>query len=117
MSDARTSVKAGIGDAKILLPERIERGSVVYVRTLITHPMHTGLFRDPQGNAIAAHFIRDVTITYGGEQVARFTWTSGVSRDPFLTFPLKATRAAPLVITWKDNLGGVFRQSAEITFS
>lgn len=107
----------GIGDAKILLPKRIVRGSLIYVRALISHPMHTGLFKDAQGNPIAAHFIKDVVVTYGGEQIARFEWTSGISRDPFVTFPLKASREAPLEITWKDNRGGVFTQSAKIEFA
>jgi sulfur-oxidizing protein SoxZ len=108
---------SGIGEAKILLPGRIVRDSLIYVRTLIQHPMDTGFFRTHDGLPIPAHYIDDVTVTYGGEEVARFTWTSGVSKDPFVTFPLKATREAPLVITWKDNRGGVFRQSAEIAFS
>ena len=106
-----------IGQAKILLPKQIVRDSVIYVRTLISHPMHTGLFRDAEGNPIAAHWIQEVVVTYGGQQVARFEWTTGVSRDPFVTFPLKASREAPLAITWKDNRGGVFRQSADIKFS
>jgi sulfur-oxidizing protein SoxZ len=106
-----------LGEAKILLPRSIQRDSLIYIRTLITHPMDTGFFRDHQGSPIPAYFIQDVRVTYGGDEVARFRWTSGISRDPFLTFPLKATREAPLEITWTDNRGGVFRQSADITFS
>jgi hypothetical protein len=44
--------------------------------------MDTGFFRTAEGKPIPAWFIKDVVITYGDEQVARFTWTSGVSRDP-----------------------------------
>jgi sulfur-oxidizing protein SoxZ len=107
----------GIGEAKILLPKSIVRDSLIYVRTLISHPMDTGFFKDREGKPIPAHFISEVTVAYGGEEVARFSWTSGISRDPFLTFPLTATREAPLVITWKDNQGGVYRQSADVKFS
>ena len=106
-----------IGEAKILLPPSVSRDSVIYVRALLSHPMHTGLFRDAEGNPIPAHFVKDVVVTYGGEEIARFEWTSGVSRDPFVTFPLKATREAPLKITWKDNKGGVFHETAEIKFT
>ena len=105
-----------IGEARILVPPAAP-GSIVHVRALISHPMHTGLFRDAQGQPIAAHFIKDVTVTYGDEQIARFEWTSGVSRDPFVTFPLRVTRAAPLTITWTDNLGGVYTQSAAVTLT
>jgi sulfur-oxidizing protein SoxZ len=106
-----------VGEAKILLPRSVQRDGLVFVRTLIEHPMDTGFFKDHDGSPIPAWFIRDVQVTYAGEEVARFTWTSGISRDPFLTFPLWATREAPLEITWRDNEGGVFRQSAAIAFS
>ncbi|HEY7460441.1 MAG TPA: thiosulfate oxidation carrier complex protein SoxZ [Gemmatimonadota bacterium] len=106
-----------IGEAKILLPPGIQRDSLIYVRTLISHPMDTGFFKDHAGKPIPAHFIDAVTVTYGGEEVARFTWTSGISRDPFLTFPLRATREAPLAVTWRDNRGGVYRQSVDVAFS
>ncbi len=113
----RARANQAIGEAKILLPRSIQRDSLIYVRTLISHPMDTGFFKDHEGDPIPAHFIDEVTVTYGGEEVARFMWTSGISRDPFLTFPLRATREAPLAITWKDNRGGVYRQSVDVAFS
>ena len=108
---------AGVGDAKILLPDAVRRDSVIHVRALLSHPMDTGLFRTAQGEPIPAYFVRDVTVTYGDEEVARFEWTSGISRDPYVAFPLKAVREAPLTITWKDNRGGVYRQTADIRFT
>ena len=105
-----------IGEARILLPEAIAPDSLVYVRALVTHPMHTGFFLDAQGEPIPAHFIEDVVVTYGTEQVARFSWTSGISRDPFITFPLRVSREAPLKITWKDNRGGVFEKTVPVRF-
>ncbi len=105
-----------IGAARIVVPGTIRPGDVIDVRALIEHPMHTGLFRDPDGNPIPAHFITDVRVTYGGEEVARFVWTSGISRDPFVEFPLRADREAELKIVWQDNRGGVFERSADIRF-
>ena len=112
-----TGGAADLGEARILVPASIAPGSVVHVRALISHPMHTGLFRDKEGKPIAAEFIREMVVKYGDEPVARFEWTSGISRDPFVTFPLRATRAAPLSITWTDNLGRVFTQSVPITLT
>lgn len=114
-----TSEPAGaeIGEARILVEQGVAAGSVVHVRALISHPMHTGLFRDAQGRPIAAHFIREMVVRYGDEQVARFEWTSGISRDPFVTFPLRVVRAATLTVTWTDNTGRVFTQSAPVTLA
>ena len=111
--DGTGAIGPGIGEARILVPPAAA-GTVVHVRALVTHPMHTGFFRDAEGRPIAAHFIREVTVDYGGERVARFEWTSGVSRDPFVTFPLRVTKAAALTITWTDNLGGVYTQTAPV---
>lgn len=107
----------GIGEARIRLPERIARGDVITVNSIVSHPMDTGFFRTKDGDPIPAYFINEVVISYAGEEIARFEWTSGISRDPVVSFTLRADRAAPLVITWKDNKGGVYSQSADISFT
>jgi sulfur-oxidizing protein SoxZ len=106
-----------VGEARILVPAASAPGEVVFVRALVSHPMDTGFFRTAAGDPIPAYFIRDVVVTYGEERVAHFTWTSGISRDPFVTFPLRVTRDAPLTITWTDNRGGVYTQSVPVTLS
>jgi sulfur-oxidizing protein SoxZ len=108
---------SAIGEAKILLPLSVARDAVIDVRALLVHPMDTGFFRDADGNPIPPYFVNAVTISYGGEQVARFEWTSGISRDPFVRFPLRAPREAPVQITWKDNKGGVYQQSVDVKFA
>lgn len=107
----------GIGDARIRLPDRIARGDIITVNSIVSHPMDTGFFRTKDGDPIPAYFISEVVITYGGDEVARFEWTSGISRDPVVSFTLRADREAPLAITWKDNKGGVYSQSANVTFT
>jgi sulfur-oxidizing protein SoxZ len=106
-----------IGEARIRVPDRIRRGDLIRVNAIVAHPMDTGFFRTSQGAPIPAFFIKEVLVAYGGEQVARFMWTSGVSKDPIVSFTLKADREALLVIVWTDNKGGVFRQSVDIAFA
>jgi sulfur-oxidizing protein SoxZ len=106
-----------IGDARIRLPEQIRMGDVITVHAIVSHPMDTGFFRNREGNPIPAYFIKDVVITYGDVEVARFEWTSGISRDPMVTFSLRADREAPLTMVWTDNKGGVYRQSADVAFA
>jgi sulfur-oxidizing protein SoxZ len=107
----------GIGEARIRLPERVAKGDLIVVNAIISHPMDTGFFRDADGNPIPAYFIKDVVVTYGDQEVARFMWTSGISRDPIVSFTLRADREAPLTMRWTDNRGGVFKQSADIRFA
>jgi sulfur-oxidizing protein SoxZ len=110
MSDA-------IGEARIKVPERIRRGDLVTVNSIVSHPMDTGFFRDAAGDPIPAYFIKHVVVTYGGEEVARFEWTSGISRDPVVSFTLRADKEAPLTMVWTDNKGATFKQSVNISFA
>lgn len=105
------------GEARIRVPSRIARGEIIIVNAIVSHPMDTGFFRTPEGAPIPAYFIKDVVVTYGGEEVARFEWTSGISRDPVISFTLRADREAPLSMVWTDNKGGVFTQSVDIAFA
>jgi sulfur-oxidizing protein SoxZ len=106
-----------IGEARIRVPAQIRKGDVITVHAIVSHPMDTGFFRTREGDPIPAYFIKDVVVTYGADEVARFEWTSGISRDPVVTFTLRADREAPLTMAWSDNKGGVYRQSADITFA
>jgi sulfur-oxidizing protein SoxZ len=106
-----------IGDARIRVPSRIQQGDTIQVHAIVQHPMDTGFFRSADGQPIPAYFIKDVTVLYADRQVGHFMWTSGVSRDPVVTFTLVADREGPLTIRWIDNQGAVFEQTARIAFS
>ena len=106
-----------IGDARIRIPDRIARGDLIIVNAIVVHPMDTGFFRTADGQPIPAFFIKDVVVTYGDETVARFEWTSGVSKDPIVSFTLTADKEAPLTMVWTDSKGGVYRQSVAIAFA
>jgi sulfur-oxidizing protein SoxZ len=105
-----------IGEARIRVPDQITRGDVITVNAIISHPMDTGFFRTSDGDPIPAYFIKDVVVTYGTQEVARFEWTSGVSRDPVVSFTLKADKEAPLTMVWADNKGARFKQSINVSF-
>jgi sulfur-oxidizing protein SoxZ len=106
-----------IGKTKIVLPERIQRGDVIRVQVVIQHPMDTGFFRDANANMIPAWFINDVRVRMGEAEIARFEWTSGISKDPMVAFQLKAEEEGTLTVVSRDNRGSEFQGSAEIKFA
>lgn len=108
---------AETGKTKIVLPERIQRGDVIRVQVLMQHPMDTGFFRDANANIIPAWFINEVRVRYGDQEVARFEWTSGISKDPMVAFPLRAESEGTLTVLSKDSRGSAFQGSAEIKFA
>jgi sulfur-oxidizing protein SoxZ len=106
-----------IGEARIRVPDQIRAGDLITVNSIVSHPMDTGFFRTPEGAPIPAYFIKQVVVTYGDREVARFDWTSGISRDPVVSFTLKADQEAPLTMVWTDNKGATFKQSVNISFA
>jgi thiosulfate oxidation carrier complex protein SoxZ len=109
-------MSSDIGEARIRVPNQITRGDLITVNAIISHPMDTGFFRTAEGAPIPAYFIKDVVVTYDNQEVARFEWTSGISRDPLVSFTLRAEKEAPLTMVWTDNKGAVFKQSVNISF-
>ena len=105
-----------IGKGKIVIPDHIQQNDVIRVQAVVQHPMDTGFFRDANANLIPPYFIQDVTVSYGGTEVARFEWTSGVSKDPMVAFQLKADKEAPLSINYKDNKGNSYQLTVPIAF-
>ncbi len=105
------------GKTRVMLPERIQRGDVIRVQVVIQHPMDTGFFRDANANIIPAWFIKDVQVDYDGTEIARFEWTSGISRDPMFVFRLRADREGTLTVRSRDTRDSEFSGSAEIVFA
>ena len=106
-----------IGKTRIVVPERIQKGDVIRIQAVVQHPMDTGFFRDANAEVIPPYFINDVRVLYGEEEIARFEWTSGISRDPMVSFLLRADREAPLSFVFRDNKGGEYKSSADIKFA
>lgn len=105
------------GKTRIVVPERIQKNDVIKVQAIVQHPMDTGFFRDANAEIIPPWFIKDVVVTYGETEVARFEWTSGISKDPMIAFQLRAEREGPLTFLWRDNRGSEYSGSTEIKFT
>ncbi|MGR9071974.1 MAG: thiosulfate oxidation carrier complex protein SoxZ [Gammaproteobacteria bacterium] len=80
---------------------------ITQIRTLIAHPMETGLRKDKKtGDAIPAHFIQELTVVHNGKIIVNSVMGSGVSKDPYFAFQLKGGEPGDkIIIVWKDNLG------------
>jgi len=93
-----------------------ESGGVTTVKTLMSHPMETGLRKDSKtGKMIPAHYITEVTAEHRGNVVMTANWAGGISKNPYLSFKFKG--AAPgdqIKISWVDNKGESDSASAEI---
>jgi len=84
------------------------KADVTVVKTLISHPMETGLRKDKKtGKKIPAHFIQEVTCEHNGSNVLTAHWGAAVSKNPYLSFKFKGAKSGDkLKISWVDNKGG-----------
>ncbi len=82
-------------------------GSVAEVRTLIGHPMETGLRKDPITNQLVPlHFIKNIAVTHNGKTVMEAEWSQAMARNPYLQFRVRAAKADDEIgIAWIDNRG------------
>ena len=83
------------------------KGGVTEVKTLINHPMETGLRKDSKTKQIIpAHFIQEVTCEHNGKNVMTALWGTAISKNPYLKFKFKGGSAGEVLkISWVDNQG------------
>lgn len=107
---------ADIGKPKVRVPRKaVAKGSIVEVKTLIKHPMESGLRKDAKtGETIPAHFIESVVVEYGGKAIINATWTGAISKNPYFAFNLKAASSGPVKVTWRDNQGAEFMAQGDL---
>ncbi len=93
------------------------RDGVTTVRAIMNHEMETGQRKDKDtGEPIPAHFIQEVTAKWNDEVVMTGLWSSGVSKNPYLSFMFNGGEKGDTVeITWVDNKGESETGTAEIS--
>jgi sulfur-oxidizing protein SoxZ len=105
-----------IGKPKVRGPRKpVAKGAVVQFKTLIKHPMESGLRKDKEtGKAIPAHYVDSVVVEYGGKAILKTKWSGSISKNPFFSFHIKANETGPVTVTWKDNQGQSFSTKATL---
>ncbi len=81
-------------------------GHQTQIRTLISHPMDNGRFKDQSGNLIPAHFIQELKLELNGNLLLKSYMGGSISKNPYFDFMLKDVKAGDTIrISWIDNLG------------
>jgi sulfur-oxidizing protein SoxZ len=90
---------------RVKLPEVMRTGDVIEVKALITHVMETGNRKDAEGKPIPRNIIHTFIASYGGAEVFKAEFGSGVSANPYLSFYMKVPGPGDLEIVWIDDQG------------
>ncbi|SFB98533.1 sulfur-oxidizing protein SoxY [Marinospirillum celere] len=105
--------EAGMQNPRIALPRRMSAGQALDVRTLINHPMETGLREDAQGKLIDQNLIEAFRLQLGGETVFRAGLHTGTAANPYIRVQLKLDTSTPAVFSWKDQQGQEVQEERE----
>ncbi|MEM7218046.1 MAG: thiosulfate oxidation carrier complex protein SoxZ [Pseudomonadota bacterium] len=101
--------------ARISVPKTVAAGSVVTIKTLITHKMETGFRRDAMGEAIPRDILKRFECRLDGALVFAADLQPGIAANPYLTFQTRIERGGQLEFVWTDLNGERHRETREIS--
>jgi sulfur-oxidizing protein SoxZ len=92
---------------RVQVPGAAAKGEVFQVRSLISHPMETGLRHDDQGNVIPRKIINKFACRYNGVLVFSADFHEAVAANPYVEFYLRAIESGRLEFIWEEDGGDV----------
>ena len=102
-------------DVLINVPKTAQKGAVVEIKVLISHPMETGFRAGPDGKVLPRDIIQRFTCTYEGEEVFRADLYPSTAANPYLSFTTRAVASGTLVMTWTGDNGFAHTEQAAIS--
>jgi sulfur-oxidizing protein SoxZ len=102
---------------RVRVPREASPGESVSVRTLISHPMESGQRRDGDGNTIPRSIINRFTCDFNGENVIDVTLEPAISTNPYFQFEAVVNETGTFQVTWYDDDGSIYEETADIAVS
>ncbi|MGB1044813.1 MAG: thiosulfate oxidation carrier complex protein SoxZ [Candidatus Puniceispirillaceae bacterium] len=100
--------------ARVKVPKKAEVGEIVEIKTLISHPMHSGRAVDSDGNIVPRKIINSFTANFNGKTIFKVDMRPSVSSNPFFVFPFKVTEAGTFDFTWVEDGGQEYTASKKL---
>jgi sulfur-oxidizing protein SoxZ len=93
-------------DVRIKLDKtEANKGDLVEVKALVSHPMETGLRKGGDGNLVPRKILNKVICTVNGLEVFSADLEPAISSNPYIRFKFRAMESGPVVLTWIDDDG------------
>lgn len=102
-------------EPRVRAPSSAAKGEIFVIKTLITHPMETGLRKDSSGNPIPRKIIHAFACRYGGEVVFSVDLHEAVAANPYMEFYVRANASGMLEFTWHEDGGAVYTTQQTLT--
>lgn len=101
--------------ALINVPATAQRGEIITIKTLMSHPMESGSRRTQLGVVIARDIVTSFFCTYNGEAVFQATLYPAIAANPFISFSTIATESGTITFTWQGDNGFTVTEQVAIT--
>jgi sulfur-oxidizing protein SoxZ len=100
---------------RVQAPRAVTKNEVFQVRTLITHPMETGLRRDAAGHLIPRKIINKITCLYNNRLVFNADLHEAMAANPYLSFYVRAAETGSLRFIWEEDGGAISTRDSPLT--
>lgn len=95
-------------EPRLKAPEHTQRGTIVEIKTMISHLMETGLRSDKEGKPIPRRIVNRFECRHAGEEVFAVDLTPAIAANAYLGFDLVATKSGVLECVWREDGGAVY---------
>ena len=102
--DPDEQVVAGMRNPRIALPRRVKAGEPVELRTLISHPMETGLRPDADGSLIPQNLVQSLQLAIDEQPALEVQFANGTAANPYVRLLVQG-KGRELGFRWQDQQG------------
>jgi len=99
---------------RISVPERVAPGEIFPVRTIISHPMETGLRHDASGLLIPVRIAESFVCRAGARTLFSAKLEPAIAANPYFAFSLRLQETSELTFEWTDTTGEVYADRARV---
>jgi sulfur-oxidizing protein SoxZ len=103
-----------MAEPRVRLPDRVKKGEVFEIKTLISHPMESGQRQDAAGKSIPRLIINKFTCRLNGREIFSADWAPAVAANPYLSFFALAAESGKLDFEWADDTGRKYLHTANL---
>jgi sulfur-oxidizing protein SoxZ len=104
-----------MASALVNVPSKAKKGTVIEIRTLMSHIMEPGYRRTAAGDLVPRNIITSFSCRFNGEEIFRADLFPAIAANPFVSFFTVATESGKFEFEWIGDNGFVANASATIT--
>lgn len=94
---------------RVKVPKKAAVGDAITIKSLISHPMETGLRKDKKtGENIPRRIINRFIASFEGEEIVNVAIEPAVSANPYFQFDMIFPGAGTIRFEWRDDDGTVY---------